>query len=116
MVESLADRLKARFASRGITIWVIYGIYALIVARHIRGILPFVIYFLPGIFVASFASIPPYLLDQAVRWRIVPFISRAFRPVGCLVALSFTILKLLVFAIHCFCVCVVARYFLRLIN
>ncbi len=106
------DRIKSKFAGFAITVWLLYGVYALIFAHQMKGILTFVLYFGPGIFVASLASIPTYLLDYGLHF-VAAVITAFLREVGGYIFLLF---KLLSFAIQCIWIYVVAKYFLTLIN
>jgi hypothetical protein len=103
------DKIKYKFAARAITIWIIYGIYALIFAHQIKGILTFVLYFFIGIFIASFASIPTYLLDYGLHIAAAA-ITIVLREVG---GYIFLIFKLISFVIQTFWICIVAKYFFR---
>jgi len=106
------DRIKFKFARFAITVWLLYGIYTLIFAHQMKGILTFVLYFGPGIFVASLASIPTYLLDYVLH-IVAAGITTFLREVGGYIFLLF---KLLSFAIQCIWIYIVARYFLTLVN
>ena len=65
IAEKQKDKAKETTASFAIIIWVTYGAYALITDK-LNGIIALIIYFAIGIFVASFAAIIPYLLQQAL--------------------------------------------------
>jgi hypothetical protein len=106
------DRIKSKFARFAITVWIIYGIYALIFTHQIRGILTFMLYFAPGIFVASLASIPTYLLDYGLH-SVAAGITTFSREVGGYIFLLF---KLLSFAIQSIWIYIVASYFLSLVS
>ena len=106
------DRIKSKFALFAITVWIIYGIYALIFTQQIKGILTFILYFFPGIFVASFASIPTYLLDYGLH-IVAAGITTLLRELGSYIFLLF---KLLSFVIQSLWIYIVARYFLSLIS
>ncbi len=110
--QLLEDKIKSKFARFAITIWFIYGLYALLFAHQMKGIITFILYFGPGIFIASFAAIPTYLLDYGLHIAAAG-ITTLFKEVGGFIFLLF---KLLSFAIQCIWTYIVAGYFLKMIN
>ncbi len=65
---NIADRAKSEQSKNSIFVWCIYGVISLVLG-HIHGIIPFLIYFSVGIFIASFASIVTFLLRRTF-WKI----------------------------------------------
>jgi hypothetical protein len=106
------DKIKTKFATLAITVWIIYGVYALIFERQSRGILAFILYFIIGIFIASFASILTYLLDYGLHF-VAAVITTVSRNVGGYIAL---IIKPISFVIQILWIYMVAKYFLGLIS
>lgn len=56
---------KSSYAQFGIGVWVVYGIFKLFTGG-LSGIVTMGIYFVAGLFIASFASILPYMLMRAI--------------------------------------------------
>ena len=65
---NIADRAKSEHSKNAIFVWSIYGVISLILG-YIHGIVPFLIYFSVGIFLASFASIVTFLA-RGTLWKM----------------------------------------------
>ncbi len=64
---SVRDRAKSEHAKNAIFVWCICGVIYLLLGK-VNGIPPFLIYFIAGIFIASFASIITFLLHHFL-WK-----------------------------------------------
>ena len=110
--EILEYRIKAKFAGLAITVWIIYGIYALIFLGQIKGIWVCILYFFVGTLIASTASIFSYLLDYALS-----FLAAVMLPVlGNVDGYKAFIIKIISFAIQIYWIYIVAQYFLKFMN
>ncbi len=69
-MEGYLDKIKEGHSKFAIFIWLAYGAYALIFGK-LHGLGTFLIYFIAGLLVASFASMLTYLLQQLIVKMLV---------------------------------------------
>lgn len=105
-MESYLDKIKEGHSKFSIFIWSAYGVYALI-AGKLHGIVTLLIYFIAGLFIASFASILTYLLQQSI---VKVFVKTHASD-------SFTVItSYILLIVDAIWIVFVARFFLSLIN
>lgn len=63
------EGIKSNFSKFAIFVWEAYGVYALF-THKMSGLITMVVYFVGGLFIASFASIIPYLVQRVIAQRM----------------------------------------------
>ncbi len=106
MWDDYLDQIKENHSKFAILIWVVYGVYVLF-TNQLNGIVTLVVYFFGGIFIASFASILIYLLQQGIVKILVKTKPSDVVPI----LLSYVLL-----VVEVVWIVFVARLFLPLIN